>query len=130
MQISLIKLRPLSSISAFACLSEALFFGCQKSGSYVQAMLEGKQMDEPKWNVVRYHHDPTGKKEAKAVTLCQEIPGDVYGLTFHQDTTFHEGGSRKQHHKGLPSVLTIAVTDGFLVVMDPLEEERTVSKRY
>ena len=115
--------------------SETIFFGCQKSGSYVQAMLEGKQVDEPKWNVVRYHHDPTGKNEAKAVTLCEEIPDDVYGLTFHQDTSFHDGGTpgaaRKasQLKKTLPSLLTISVADGLLVVMDPLEEENPALKR-
>ena len=112
--------------------SEAIFFGCQKSGSYVQAMLEGKQVDEPKWNVVRYHHDPTGKNEAKAVTLCQEIPDDVYGLTFHQDTSFHDGGTPAKGSrlkKTLPSLLTISVVDGLLVVMDPLEEETPALKR-
>ena len=99
----------------------------------MQAKLEGKQVEEPKWNVVRYHHDPTGQKEAKAVIICQEIPDDVYGLTFHQDTSFHETPAaerrKSQIKKMLPSVLTISVADGFLVVMDPLEEEKHVSKR-
>ena len=102
-------------------------------------MLEGKQVDEAKWNVVRYHHDPTGKKEARAITVCQEIPDDVYGLAFHQDTSFNEGGTtaktdrRRSSHssrKTLPSVLTISVSDGILVVMDPLEEESLVPQRY
>ena len=109
-----------------------MFFGCQKSGSYVQAMLEGKQVDEPKWNVVRYHHDPTGTNEAKAVTLCQEIPDDVYGLTFHQDTSYHDGGTPAKSSKlkkTIPSLLTISVVDGLLVVMDPLEEETPALKR-
>jgi hypothetical protein len=100
-------------------------------------MLEGKQIDEPKWNVVRYHHDPTGRNEAKAVSVCEEIPDDVYGLTFHQDTSFNEGGATaaarraSQLRKTLPSVLTISVADGFLVVMDPLEKENiAIAKRY
>ena len=116
--------------------SEAIFFGCQKAGSYVQAMLEGKQVDEPKWNVVRYHHDPTGANEAKAVTVCQEIPDDIYGLTFHQDTSYNDAGSTtaarraSNLRKTLPSVLTVSVPDGFLVVMDPLEEENVATKRH
>ena len=97
-------------------------------------MLEGKQVEEPKWNVVRYHHDPTGQKEAKVIVMCQEIPDDVYGLTFHQDTSFQEeneaaAGRRRSHtKKKLPSVLTISIADGFMVVMDPLEEEKYTSK--
>ena len=124
----------------FLCIAvfyrEAVFFGCQKAASYQQAMLEGKQTEDPKWNVVRYHHDPAGEKDAKTVIICQEIPDDVYGLTIHQDTSFQDTSSgavgrkaAKQSKKKLPTLLTISVQSGFLVVMDPLEEEKELAKR-
>ena len=109
-------------------MKEAVFFGCRKSESSVQALLEGTPDSTTKWDIVRYHLDPRGEKAVQAFVVYKEIQEDILGLRFHCEIEPSENGGKhfkRKKKRNVPSLLTITTSNGFILVFNPLEEGGT-----